>query len=101
MDQSFLRHLVDGDQSAGSPGAFRASSGTITVYARINGGTANQVGQYTLTGSTWSFSNRGGAPRLGSPVANGLGAFIVDPTNQSVWQLDAAGWQALGGWVDR
>jgi len=51
--------------------------------------------------SPWSFSNQGGAPRLDSPIATNLGAFIVEATNQSVWHLTSQGWQSLGGYIDR
>jgi hypothetical protein len=87
----------------GSPSAFRSSSGDITVYARILvlGSQPDEVGRYVFSNSNWSFSNQGGAPRLGSPIATNLGAFIVDGTNQSVWYLSSQDWQSLGGYIDR
>jgi hypothetical protein len=85
----------------GSPSAFRSSSGDITVYARILGNQPDEVGRYVFSNPNWSFSNQGGAPRLGSPIATNLGAFIVDATNQSVWHLTSQGWQSLGGYIDR
>jgi hypothetical protein len=85
----------------GSPSAFLSPSGEITVYARILGSQTDEVGRYVFSGSNWSFSNQGGAPKLGSPIATNLGAFIVDATNQSAWHLTSQGWQSLGGYVDR
>jgi len=87
-----------GTRVLGSPSVFRASSGTVKTYARVAG---NQVGVFTFASSTWSFSNPGGPQRVGSPAANSLGAFIVDPANQGTFQLDATGWHSLGGFVER
>jgi hypothetical protein len=87
-----------GTKVLGSPSVYRDASGNVKVYARIAG---NQVGVFSFNGSTWSFSNPGGVARVGSPAANSLGAFILDPANQSAAQLDAGGWHALGGAFER
>lgn len=87
-----------GTRDLGSPAVFRASNGTIKAYTRIAG---NQVGVFTFTSPSWSFSNPGGPARVGSPSANSVGAFIVDPSNQSAFQLDTLGWHSLGGFIDR
>jgi hypothetical protein len=86
-----------GTRVLGSPGVFRASNGTVNAYSRLGN---NQVGVFTFT-SAWTFNNPGGAGRVGSPTANSLGAFILDPTNQSALQLDATGWHSLGGFLER
>jgi hypothetical protein len=88
-------------KTLGSPSALRSSSDSITVYARILGSQSDQVGRYVFSSPNWTFSNQGGSPPLGSPIATSLGAFIVGATNQSVWQLTSQGWQSLGGAIDR
>jgi hypothetical protein len=87
-----------GTRVLGSPAAYRDASGNVKVYARING---TQVGVYSYNGTTWSFTNLGGVTAVGSPVANSLGAFILNPTNQSTSQFNGTAWLSLGGWVER
>jgi hypothetical protein len=87
-----------GTRDLGSPAVFRASDGTINAYTRIAG---NQVGVFTFANSSWSFRNPGGEQRVASPSANSVGAFAIDPSNQSAFQLDTLGWHSLGGFLER
>jgi hypothetical protein len=83
----------------GSPSVHRdAATGNVKLYVRL---ASDQIGVFTKTGSTWTFSNPGGPARVNSPSASSLGVFVLDRSNQSMFRLDGAGWTSLGGFFER
>jgi hypothetical protein len=75
----------------GSPSTALTSNG---VSVRTNAG---NLGQFSIAGSTWSFSNRGGG-MVGSPTRVPTGSWARAPDN-SLW-FNGTAWSPFGGWLE-